>query len=110
MKANPQDEEALYAIGKTYTALMEDALRKISTGTKTLERNLMLVEAVQVAPVWRSLAKLELPGLIAENPSVPGLHRELGKLESEDGNWEVAKKLFREELPWMRWTIGPASV
>jgi len=98
LKANPQDEEALYAIGKTYTALMADALRKISTETKSLERNLMLVEAVQIGPAWRSLAKSELPRLIVENPSVPGLHRELGKLEAEDGNWEAAEKLFREEL------------
>jgi len=98
LKTNPRDEETLYAIGKTYTALMEDALRKISTTTKSLERNLMLVEAVQIGPAWRSLAKSELPRLIVENPSVPGLHRELGKLESEDGNWQAAEKLFREEL------------
>jgi tetratricopeptide (TPR) repeat protein len=98
LKANPQDEDALYAIGKTYTALMEDALRKISTETNSLERNLMLVEAVQIGPAWRSLAKSELPRLIAENPSALGLHRELGNLESEDGNWKVSEKLFREEL------------
>ncbi len=98
LKVDPHDNEALYAVGKTYTSLMEESLRKISADSDNLHRNLLLLEAVELGPSWRSVAKSELPRLIREHPTFPRLHRELGNLELEDGNWLVAEALFRQEL------------
>jgi tetratricopeptide (TPR) repeat protein len=98
LKQEPQNVDALYAIGKTYTELMEQSLKRLPKAPDNLYRNLMLLEARRSDPEWRSTAKALLGRLVETNPDFPGLRVRLGNLELEEGNLSEARRYFQDEM------------
>jgi len=98
LKWNPENADALHAVGKIYTELMQRSVKQVRASRDDFYRTLMQVELAKLGSEWNSAARSQIAQLIQSNPTYAGLRLELGYLELAEGNIPEAGRLLRDEL------------